>query len=135
MTDDTPTCEHHIENYIQSEGYLNRNSHDSYFHQSHHDLVDSEKSLTKLNNNVRNDLEDLKRRVHSMRTDYDKLLARDDGKTIGVLPKKKFKPVNQEPQSKPDFEKSIIKFLDGQKVTNMFFKKNVNRHDIKDEAK
>nr|GEX18798.1 ribonuclease H-like domain-containing protein [Tanacetum cinerariifolium] len=68
MNDETPTYERHKENFIRSEGYLNRNSHDSYFHQSHHDLVDFEKPLTELNNNVRNDLEDFKRCVRSMRT-------------------------------------------------------------------
>ncbi|GKE19128.1 hypothetical protein Tco_1426705 [Tanacetum coccineum] len=80
----------------------------------------------KLNNDVRKDLEDFKRCVRSMRTVHDKLYDRDDGKTIGVLPKKKSKTVNQEPQPKTDFEKSITKFLDGQRVTNMVFKNNVN---------
>ncbi|GKD30955.1 reverse transcriptase domain-containing protein, partial [Tanacetum coccineum] len=37
---------------------------ESYSHQSLHDPNDSEKSLAKLNNDVRNDLEDFKRRVH-----------------------------------------------------------------------
>nr|GEX54885.1 hypothetical protein [Tanacetum cinerariifolium] len=60
-----------------------------------------------------------------MRTIHDKLYDIDDGKTTGVLPKKKSKPINQEPQSKTDLEKSITKFLDGQRVTNMFFKTNV----------
>ncbi|GKE66811.1 hypothetical protein Tco_1520972, partial [Tanacetum coccineum] len=55
--DDTLMCERHEANYIQSEGYQNQNSHDSYSHQSHHDPNDSEKSLTKLNRDVRNDLE------------------------------------------------------------------------------
>nr|GEX93372.1 reverse transcriptase domain-containing protein [Tanacetum cinerariifolium] len=126
MNDDTPMCERHEENYIQSKGYLNQNSHDSYFHQSHHDLVDSEKWFTELKNDVRNDLEDFKRRVHSMSTIHDKLYDRDDGKTIDVLPNKKSKPINQEPQSKTDFKKTITKFLDGQRVTNMFVKNNVN---------
>ncbi|GJZ21504.1 reverse transcriptase domain-containing protein [Tanacetum coccineum] len=35
--DDTPMCERHEANYIQSEGYENRNSYDSHSHQSHHD--------------------------------------------------------------------------------------------------
>ncbi|GKD36420.1 hypothetical protein Tco_1251929 [Tanacetum coccineum] len=61
-----------------------------------------------------------------MRTVHWKLFAIDDGKTTGVLPNKESKTVNQEPQSKTDFEKSINKFLDGQRVTNMFFKNNVN---------
>ncbi|GJZ60962.1 hypothetical protein Tco_0617099 [Tanacetum coccineum] len=60
MNDDTPRCERHEANYIQSEGYQNRNSHDSYFHQSHHDPNDSEKSLTELNNDVKNDLNHFK---------------------------------------------------------------------------
>ncbi|GJU23230.1 reverse transcriptase domain-containing protein [Tanacetum coccineum] len=55
-----------------------------------------------------------------------KLFARDDGKTTGVLPNKESKTVNQEPQSKIDLEKSITNFLDGQRVTNMFFKNSVN---------
>ncbi|GJY23819.1 hypothetical protein Tco_0397477 [Tanacetum coccineum] len=103
--DDTPMCERHEANCIRSEGYQNRNTHESYSHQSHYDPNDSEKSLTELNNDVKNDLEDFKRCVHSLRT--DKLYERDD-------------------QSKTDFEKSITKFLDGQRVTNMFFKNNVN---------
>ncbi|GJV63864.1 hypothetical protein Tco_1474692 [Tanacetum coccineum] len=61
-----------------------------------------------------------------MRTVHWKLFAKDDGKTTGVLPNKRSKTVNQEPQSKTDLEKSITKFLDGQKDTNMFFKNNVN---------
>nr|GEV11115.1 hypothetical protein [Tanacetum cinerariifolium] len=79
-----------------------------------------------LNNDVKNDLEDFKRCIRSMGTVHWKLFARDDGKTTGVLPKKKSKTINQEPQSKTDLKKSIKKFLDGQKVTNMFFKTNVN---------
>ncbi|GKE37614.1 reverse transcriptase domain-containing protein [Tanacetum coccineum] len=41
--DDTPMCEHHKVNYIQSEGYHSRIPHYSYSHQSHHDLNDSKK--------------------------------------------------------------------------------------------
>ncbi|GKA54419.1 hypothetical protein Tco_0753368 [Tanacetum coccineum] len=65
---DTPMSERHEANYIQSEGYQNQNSQDSFSHQSFHDPNDSEKSLTELNNDVRNDLEDFKRRIRSMRT-------------------------------------------------------------------
>ncbi|GKC95808.1 hypothetical protein Tco_1161250 [Tanacetum coccineum] len=101
-------------------------SYDSYSHQSHHDPNDPEKSLTELNNDVKNDLEDFKRCIRSMRTFHWKLFARDDGKTIGVLPNKKSKTIKQDPQAKTDFENSITKFLDGQRVTNMFFKNNVN---------
>nr|GEV50405.1 reverse transcriptase domain-containing protein [Tanacetum cinerariifolium] len=54
QNDDTPMCERY---YIQSGGNKDRNSHDSYFHQSHHDLVNPKKLLTELNNDVRNDLE------------------------------------------------------------------------------
>ncbi|GKE28625.1 hypothetical protein Tco_1444009 [Tanacetum coccineum] len=97
--DDTPMCECREVNYIQSE---------------------------ELNNDVRNDLEHFKRCIRSMRTVHWKLFAKDDGKTTGVLPNKESKIVNQEPQSKTDLEKSITKFLDGQRVTNMFFKNNVN---------
>ncbi|GJZ33811.1 hypothetical protein Tco_0579247 [Tanacetum coccineum] len=70
-------------------------------------------------------LEDFKRCIRSMRTVHAKLFDRDDGKTTGVLPNKKSKTVNQEPQAKTDFEKLMTKFLDGQRVTNMFFKNNV----------
>ncbi|GJT40371.1 hypothetical protein Tco_0940236 [Tanacetum coccineum] len=123
--DDTPMSERHEANYIQSEGYQNQNSHDSYSHQSHHDPNDSEKSLTELNNDVRNDLEYFKRRICSMRTVHWKLYDSDDRKTTGILPNKKFKPINQGPQSKIDFEKLMTKFLDDQRVSNMFVKNNV----------
>ncbi|GKF52633.1 hypothetical protein Tco_0159543 [Tanacetum coccineum] len=46
MNDDTPMCERHKVSYIQSKGYQNRNSYDSFSHQSLHDPNDSEKSLT-----------------------------------------------------------------------------------------
>ncbi|GJW37854.1 hypothetical protein Tco_0060774 [Tanacetum coccineum] len=131
LNDDTPMCEQDEANYIQSEGHQNRISHDSYSHQSYHDRNDSEKSLTKLNNDVRNDLEDFKRCIHSMRTVHWKLFTRDNGKTPSVLPNIESKTVNQEPQSKTDLEKSITKFLDGQRVTNMFFKNNVNNMILK----
>ncbi|GJZ03621.1 hypothetical protein Tco_0536896 [Tanacetum coccineum] len=112
MNDDTPMCERHEVNYIQSEGYQNQNSHDSYFHQSHHDPNDSEKSLTELNRDVKNDLEDFKSCVRSMRIVHDKLFDRDD-------------------QAKTDLEKSITKFLDGQRVASMYIKNNVNDMIIK----
>ncbi|GJY95944.1 reverse transcriptase domain-containing protein [Tanacetum coccineum] len=126
LNDDTPMCERHEANDIQSEGYQNRISHNSFSHQSLHDPNDSEKSLTELNNDVKNDLEDFKRRIRSMRTVHWKLYDSDDHKTTGVLPNKKSKTVNQEPQTKTDLEKSITKFLDDQRVTSMFFKNNVN---------
>ncbi|GJV57237.1 reverse transcriptase domain-containing protein [Tanacetum coccineum] len=126
LNDDTSMCERHEANYIQSEGNKNRNSQDSYSYQSYYDPNDSEKSLTELNNDVKNDLEDFKRCIRSMRTVHWKLFARDDGKTTGVLPNKESKTVNQEPQSKTDFEKLMTKFLDDQRVTNMFVKNNVN---------
>nr|GEV44905.1 hypothetical protein [Tanacetum cinerariifolium] len=107
MNDDTPVCERHEANYIQSEGYQNRNSHYLYSHQSHHDLDDFEKSLTELNNDVKNNLEDFKRCIRSMRTDYDKLYEK-------------------EPKPKTDLQKSITKLSDSQRVTSMFFKTNVN---------
>ncbi|GKE96626.1 hypothetical protein Tco_1581481, partial [Tanacetum coccineum] len=50
-----------------------------------------------LNNDVKNDLEDFKRCIRSMRTIHDQLFDRDDGKTTGVLPNKKSQPINQEP--------------------------------------
>ncbi|GJT97150.1 hypothetical protein Tco_1092668 [Tanacetum coccineum] len=50
--DDTPMCERHEANYIRSEDYQNRNSHNSFSHQSLHVPNDSEKSLTELNNDV-----------------------------------------------------------------------------------
>ncbi|GJS02038.1 hypothetical protein Tco_0318546 [Tanacetum coccineum] len=123
MIDDTSMCECHEANYIQSEGYQN---HDLYSYQSDHDPNDSEKSLTELNNDVKNDLEDFKRCIRSMRTVHWKLYDRDDRKTTGILPNKKSKTVNQEPQSKNDFKKLMTKFLDGQRVTSMFFKNSVN---------
>ncbi|GKB71729.1 hypothetical protein Tco_0933141 [Tanacetum coccineum] len=126
LNDDTPMCERHEANYIQSEGNKDRNSHDSYSHQTHHNPNNSEKSLTELNNDVKNDLEDFKRRIRSMRTVHWKLYDSDDRKTTSVLPNKKSKTVNQEPQTKIDLEKSMTKFLDDQRVTNMFFKNNVN---------
>ncbi|GJT89269.1 hypothetical protein Tco_1070986 [Tanacetum coccineum] len=131
MNDDTPMCGRLEANYIRSEDYQNQNSHNSYSHQSHHDPNDSEKSLIELNNDVKNDLKDFKICVHSMRTIHDKLYDRDDRKTTRVLPNKKSKTVNKEPQPKTDLEKLITKFLDGQRVTNMFFKNNVNDLIIK----
>ncbi|GJY57657.1 hypothetical protein Tco_0457549 [Tanacetum coccineum] len=86
MNDDTPMCERHEVNFIQSEGNKDRNTHDSHSHQSHHDRNDSKESLTELNNDVKNDLKDFKRCIRSMRTVHDKL-------------------VNKEPQSKTDLEK------------------------------
>nr|GEX61590.1 hypothetical protein [Tanacetum cinerariifolium] len=124
LNDDTPICEHHEAIYIQSKGYLNRISHDSHYHQSHHYPNEPEKSLTEINNDVRNDHEDFKSCIRSMKTIHDKLYDRDDGKTTGVLPNKESKTVNQEPQPQTDFEKLMTKFLDGQRVTNMFFKNN-----------
>ncbi|GJY17343.1 hypothetical protein Tco_0388834 [Tanacetum coccineum] len=112
-------CERHEANYTRSEDYQNQNSHDSYSHQSRHDLNDFEKSLIELNNDVRNDLEDFKRCIHSMRTVHWKLFAKD-------VPKKNSKPINQEPQSETDFEKLMTKFLDSQRVSNMIVKNNVN---------
>ncbi|GJR11244.1 hypothetical protein Tco_0793896 [Tanacetum coccineum] len=112
MNNDTPMCERHEANYIQSEGYHNRNSHDLFSRKSYHDPNEYEKSLTELNNDVKNDLEDFKRRIRSMRTVHWKLFARDDGKTTSVLPNKESKTINQEPQSKTGFEKSI-NFLGG----------------------
>ncbi|GJV70441.1 hypothetical protein Tco_1257839 [Tanacetum coccineum] len=112
-------CEHHEANYIQPGDYHNRNSHGLFSHQSFHDPNDSKKPLTELNNDVRNDPEDFKRCIPSMRTVHWKLFARDDGKTTSVLPNKESKTVNQEPQSKTDLEKSITKFLDDQRVSNM----------------
>nr|GEU75983.1 hypothetical protein [Tanacetum cinerariifolium] len=79
MNNDTPMCERHVANYTRSEDYQNQNSHDSYFHQSHYDRNDFEKSLTELKNDVRNDLEDFKRCVRNMRTVHWKLFAKEDG--------------------------------------------------------
>ncbi|GKC92771.1 hypothetical protein Tco_1158213, partial [Tanacetum coccineum] len=110
--DDKPMCERHEANYIQSEGNQNRNSHVMFSRQSLHDSNDSEKLLTELNNDVKNDLNDFKRCIYSMRTVHSKLYERDD-------------------QSKTDLEKSINKFLDGQRVANKYVKKNVNDMIIK----
>ncbi|GKC82327.1 hypothetical protein Tco_1138044, partial [Tanacetum coccineum] len=81
MNDDTPMCERHEANYIQSEDYQNQDSHNLFSHQSLHDPNDSEKSLTELNNDERNDLKDFKRRIRSMRTVHWKLYDRGDRKT------------------------------------------------------
>ncbi|GJZ73909.1 hypothetical protein Tco_0638055 [Tanacetum coccineum] len=126
LNDDTPMCERHDVNSIQSEGYQDQNSHDSHSPQSLHNPNDFEKSLTELNNDLKNDLEDFKRYIRSMRTVHDKNFARDDGKTTGVLPNKVSKPIDQEPQSKTDFKKLMTKFLDDQRVSNMFVKNNIN---------
>ncbi|GJV22670.1 hypothetical protein Tco_1375365 [Tanacetum coccineum] len=126
MNDDTPMCERHEANYIRSEGYQNQDSHNSFSHQSYHDPNDPEKSLTELNNEVKNDLKDFKRCVRRMRIDYGKLYDRDDGKTTSVLLNQESKTVNQEPQSKTDLEKLMTKFLDDQRVSNMFVKNNIN---------
>ncbi|GKD45387.1 reverse transcriptase domain-containing protein, partial [Tanacetum coccineum] len=126
LNDNTPMSERHKANYIQSEGYQNQNSQDSFSHQSLHDLNDFKKSLTELKNDVRSDLEDFKRRIRSMRTVHWKLYDSDDCKTTGILPNKKSKPINQGPQSKTDFEKLMTKFLDDQRVSDMFVKNNVN---------
>ncbi|GJS84810.1 reverse transcriptase domain-containing protein [Tanacetum coccineum] len=126
MNDDTPMCERHEANYIQSDDYQNRNSFDLFSHQSLHDPNDPEKSLTELNNDVKNDLEDFKRRICSMRTVQWKFFTRDDGKTTGVLANEKSKPINQEPQPQTDFKKLMTKFLDDQRVSNIFIKNNLN---------
>ncbi|GJV93678.1 reverse transcriptase domain-containing protein [Tanacetum coccineum] len=81
---DTPIVgEHHEANYIQSEGNKNRYSQDSYSYQSHHDCNDLEKSLTELNNDVKNDLEDFKRRIRSMRTVHGNSM---NAKKIVIIP-------------------------------------------------
>nr|GEX75689.1 reverse transcriptase domain-containing protein [Tanacetum cinerariifolium] len=67
LNDDRPMYERHEAN-IRSEDYQNQDSHNSFSCQSHHDPNNLEKSFTGLNNDVRNDLEDFKRRIHSMRT-------------------------------------------------------------------
>nr|GFA55019.1 hypothetical protein [Tanacetum cinerariifolium] len=91
-------------NSIRSEGYENQNSKDSYSHQYLHDPNDSEKLLTELNNDMRIDPEYFKSCIRRMRTVYWKHFARDDDKTTGVLPNKKSKTINQEPQAKTDLE-------------------------------
>ncbi|GKC30551.1 hypothetical protein Tco_1037845 [Tanacetum coccineum] len=78
LNEDMPMCERHEANYIQYEDYQKRNSYDSYSHRSYHDPNDSEKSLTELNNDVKNDLEDFNRCIRSMRTVHDKLFDQDD---------------------------------------------------------
>ncbi|GKA79776.1 hypothetical protein Tco_0786372 [Tanacetum coccineum] len=110
MNDDTPMCERHEVHYIQLKGYQNQDSHHSYSHQSHHDPNDSEKSLTDLNNDVKHDLEHFKSCTRSMRTVHDTLFDKDD-------------------QSKTDLEKSITKFLDGERVTNMFMVRVVEENE------
>ncbi|GJU12415.1 hypothetical protein Tco_1134811 [Tanacetum coccineum] len=65
LNDDTPMCERHEANYIRSEDYQNQDSHNSFSRQSHHDPNDPEKSLTELNNDVKNDLKYFKRYIRS----------------------------------------------------------------------
>nr|GEZ33896.1 hypothetical protein [Tanacetum cinerariifolium] len=129
MNDGTPMCERHEANYIQSGYYQNQNSHDSYSHRPQYEQSqsnnDSEKSLKELVNSVKNDLEDFKSYMPSKRTDYDHLHDENFCKPTGVLPNQKSKTVNQEPQSETTHEKSITKFLDCQRVTNIFVKNNV----------
>ncbi|GJQ97317.1 hypothetical protein Tco_0008456 [Tanacetum coccineum] len=79
MNDDTPMCERHEANYTQSEGYQIQNSHDSYYDPQSNN--DSRKLLTELNNEVKNDLEDFKGCIRSMRNVHSKLFDKDDGKT------------------------------------------------------
>nr|GEV43677.1 reverse transcriptase domain-containing protein [Tanacetum cinerariifolium] len=76
--DDMPMCERHEADYIRSEDYQNQDSHNSFSRQSHHDPNDSKKSLTELNNDVKNDLKDFKRCVRSMKIVHWKLYDRDD---------------------------------------------------------
>ncbi|GJU12416.1 hypothetical protein Tco_1134812 [Tanacetum coccineum] len=54
-----------ISNYIRSKDYQNQDSHNSFSRQSHHDPNDPEKSLTKLNKDVKNDLKYFKRYIRS----------------------------------------------------------------------
>ncbi|GJX95920.1 hypothetical protein Tco_0351718, partial [Tanacetum coccineum] len=110
LNDDTPMCECHDANYIQSEGYQNQDFHNSFSRQSLHDPNDSKKSLIELNNDVRNDLEDFKGRIRSMRTVHWKLYDNNDRKTTGVLPNKKSKTVNQEKD--PRKQRSISGSID-----------------------
>ncbi|GJZ60181.1 hypothetical protein Tco_0615997 [Tanacetum coccineum] len=129
MNNDTPMCERHEANYIQYEDYQNQDSHNLFSRQSHYDPNDSEKSLTELTMVfVRNDLE-ISQTYPRHEPVHWKLYDSGDRKTSSVLPNKKSKTVNQEPQAKIDLEKSITKFLDGQRVTNIFFKNNIRRLD------
>ncbi|GJU04382.1 hypothetical protein Tco_1114720 [Tanacetum coccineum] len=116
MNDDTPRCERHEVNSIQLEGYQIRDSQDSYSHQSHNDLNDFGKSLTELVNDVKHDLEDFKSCIRSIRTVHVKLFDKYN-------------------QSKTNLEKLITKFLDGQRVSNMFVKNNVKDMIIKMKQK
>ncbi|GJW64589.1 RNA-directed DNA polymerase, eukaryota, reverse transcriptase zinc-binding domain protein [Tanacetum coccineum] len=72
LNDDTPMCERHEVNSIQSEDYQNQNSHDSFSHQSLHDPNDSEKSLT-VNGTGGDRLGDFKMRVRSRNKEYGSL--------------------------------------------------------------
>ncbi|GKD09709.1 reverse transcriptase domain-containing protein [Tanacetum coccineum] len=71
LNDDTPICERHEANYIQSEGNKDRNSHDSFSHQSLHDPNDSEKSLTKLNNDMKQNEKDFQTKIKNMERKID----------------------------------------------------------------
>ncbi|GJU75492.1 hypothetical protein Tco_1272562 [Tanacetum coccineum] len=65
LNDDTLMCERNEANYIRSKDYQNQDSHNSFSRQSHHDPNDPEKSLTKLNKDVKNDLKYFKRYIRS----------------------------------------------------------------------
>ncbi|GJT37435.1 uncharacterized mitochondrial protein-like protein [Tanacetum coccineum] len=81
---DTSMFERHEVNYIRSEDYQNQDSHNSFSRQYHHDHNDSEKSLTELNNDVKNDLKDFKIRICSMRTVHDNLFDRDNESYVSI---------------------------------------------------
>ncbi|GKA30365.1 hypothetical protein Tco_0716670 [Tanacetum coccineum] len=118
MNDDTPMCERHEANYIQSEGYQNQNSHDLSPIPSEQTQTnnDSEKSLTKLNNDVKNDLKYFKSCIRSMKIVHDKLFDKDDGKTTGVLPNKKSKIVKARNFIKSDLENQSLNLGSNKKV-------------------
>ncbi|GJV60761.1 hypothetical protein Tco_1466861 [Tanacetum coccineum] len=100
-------------------------------HKKYNDLRNNNASKNHLNDDTpmceRHEGNYIHSEGHQNRISHDS----DDGKTTGVLLNKKSKTVNQEPQPKTDLEKSITKFLDGQRVANMFVKNNANNMIIK----
>ncbi|GJU25413.1 hypothetical protein Tco_1164034 [Tanacetum coccineum] len=110
-----------------SEDHQNQDSHNSFSHQSHHDPNDPEKSLTELNNDVKNDLEDFKRCVRSRRTIHDKFFVRDDGKVYNAdiratnillqgLPKDIYTLINHYTDAK-DIWDNVKMLLEGSELT------------------
>ena len=94
-----------------------------------------------MNYEVKRDLDEFIRSHGKLRTVHDNLFEHPSYKPIGVPPQKakpnqnpisSGKTVKQDqPQSETDLEKSINKFLDGQRISNMFVKNLINDLNLK----